>query len=271
MLSCQDCEKYLEVFLDQALDVKQSLDIEAHLSNCPDCRERVESERLMRQFIRDQVRETPLPTAVQRTLIRKALDAAVEETSWWQRFRMWAHPWNFVAGMATATVLLFLAFGSWNFGDKPENMTHRYVKEAWMAYQTYKAHRMPLEVQASDDKKVVAWFNQRMKRPLHVPCIMDQATKLMGGRLCRLVDRNSATFVYKRNGSDVFLFAFHNDNILISTKHKVQLPHQDQDLYVETVKGRPVAVWQRGGMVYSMVGELNRDDLIQVANTMHYR
>ncbi len=31
MLSCQECERYLPVFLDQALEVQVSLDMEAHL------------------------------------------------------------------------------------------------------------------------------------------------------------------------------------------------------------------------------------------------
>ena len=270
MLSCQDCEKYLEVFLDQALDVKESLDVEEHLRDCPDCTERAEAERLLRQFVRQQAREASLTPLAKLNMIRQAMDPPATP-SWWKRFLAWAHPWNFATGMATAAVALLLMLGSWPFGDQTDDMTHRYVQEASMAYQTYKNYSMPLEVKASDDKEVVAWFNQRMKRPLHVPCITDQATKLMGGRLCRLFDRKSATFVYKRNGRDIFLFAFHNDGVSISTKHKVRLPNQKQDVYFQTVEGRPVAVWQRGGIVYSMVGDLNHDDLIQVADTMHYR
>ncbi len=34
MLSCQECERYLPVFLDHALEVKESLDVQAHLQSC---------------------------------------------------------------------------------------------------------------------------------------------------------------------------------------------------------------------------------------------
>ena len=34
MLSCQECERYLPVFLDHALEVKESLDVQAHLLDC---------------------------------------------------------------------------------------------------------------------------------------------------------------------------------------------------------------------------------------------
>jgi anti-sigma factor RsiW len=108
-----------------------------------------------------------------------------------------------------------------------------------------------------------------MQRPLEVPCITDQATKLLGGRLCRLYEQKSAIFDYKRNNADLLLFAFHGKNLPFSSKYKVRL--QGRDMYVENIGGRPVALWHRGGIVYSMVGDLNRDDLLTVASTLYYR
>jgi len=40
MLSCHECERYLPVFLDHALEVKESLDVQAHLQSCPSCADR---------------------------------------------------------------------------------------------------------------------------------------------------------------------------------------------------------------------------------------
>jgi hypothetical protein len=40
---------------------------------------------------------------------------------------------------------------------------------------------------------------------------------------------------------------------------------------VQNVSGRPVAMWQRGGMTYSITGDMDRDDLIRVATTINYR
>ena len=56
MLSCQDCEKYLEVYLDSELDIKESLDVEEHLRDCPACTSYAEAERLVRQFVHQQAR-----------------------------------------------------------------------------------------------------------------------------------------------------------------------------------------------------------------------
>ena len=54
MLSCQECEKYLDAFLDDALDVKQCLDVEEHLRSCNACAHRAEAEQTLRHFVRRQ-------------------------------------------------------------------------------------------------------------------------------------------------------------------------------------------------------------------------
>src|SRR5215470_9612054 len=60
MLSCQECERYIPVFLDHALEVKESLDVQAHLQSCFSCHDRAESERRLRMFVR-QFLDVPPP------------------------------------------------------------------------------------------------------------------------------------------------------------------------------------------------------------------
>jgi anti-sigma factor (TIGR02949 family) len=99
MLACEDCERYLEAFLDQELDVKESLDMQAHLRSCPACMELAEAERACRHFVRAQVAETPLPEAMKSKLVRRAIDAATGRTAgaasratWWERLGTWIRP-----------------------------------------------------------------------------------------------------------------------------------------------------------------------------------
>ena len=281
MLACQDCERYLEAYLDQELDVKESLDMQAHLRACPACLALAETERAFRCFVREQASETPLPEASKLQLIRRAMDDAsgraatvAPAMTWWARLGEWIQPKDFALGMASAVVLLLLFMGPLSLRSKGGDATdqfsaNRFLQEASMAYRANLREPMPLDVAASDDKTVADWFRRRLTYSFQVPCITDGATKLMGGRLCRLFDRPSATFVYKRNGKDVMLFAFRGDGVLLPAKNRVRI--QNQDVYVHDVSGRPVAAWQQGGIVYSMVGDINRDDLLQIARTMEYR
>ncbi len=281
MLACQDCERYLEAFLDQELDVKESLDMQAHLRACPACMELAEAERACRRFVREQTHETPLPEAMKLQIIRRAMDDVTERTAvaaprttWWEWLCTWIQPKDFAWGMASAAAILLVLYGPFAAGSKGDDtaekfLADKFLQEASMAYRANQRQPMPLEVAASDDKAVADWFSRRLTYSFKVPCITDDATKLLGGRLCRLLDRPSATFVYKRNGKDVMLFAFRGDGVSLPARNRVRV--QDQDLYFHNVSGRPVAAWRHGGIVYSMVGDLNRDDILKIAQTMHYR
>lgn len=281
MLACEDCERYLEAFLDQELDVKASLDMQAHLSFCPACMALVEAEHACRHFVREQAVEPSLSEAIKVQLVRRALDGAsrypvavASKDTWWAWLGTWIQPKDFALGMACATVLLLVlirpfSLGSMGMGTAGGPNADQFLQDASMAYRANQLQPMPLEVSASDDKTVADWFSRRLTYSFKVPCITDDATKLMGGRWCRLLDRPTATFIYKRNGKDVMLFAFRGEGVSLPAKNRVRV--QDQDLYFHDASDRLVAAWQHGEIVYSMVGDLKREDIVQIAQTMQYR
>jgi anti-sigma factor (TIGR02949 family) len=224
MLSCQDCEKYLVAFLDNALEVKERLDVEEHLHSCTVCMNHAEAEQTLRQFLRQHTATPPLPEALKRRIVHQAMQPEPAVRPW--RWLLNAvHLRDFAIGMATAA--------------------------------------------SPDDKIVTQWLNTRMGYRLKMPCITDAATKLLGGRLCRLLDRKSATLAYQRNGVDLLLFAFKGAQFTLPKKYRVQA--KDHAFYIQNIAGRPVAMWQQEGITYSIVGDMDQDDLLQVASTIHYR
>ena len=100
-----------------------------------------------------------------------------------------------------------------------------------------------------------------------MPCITDTSTQLLGGRVCRILDRKSAAVMYQRRGVAIVLFAFHGDHMSLPTQQNA-VPN---GVHIRNASGRPVVMWQRDGVVYSMVGDVHRDDLMQVAKTVSYR
>lgn len=268
MVSCQDCEKYLDAFLDDALDVKETLDIAEHLQSCTVCSDRVEAERTLRGFIRQHAAVPALPDDVKRRIIRQAMHPAGSRPRW-LRSGMALRLRDFALGVAVAAALLLLFFGPLSNLSIDNDMASRFIREASITYQTYKTDRMPPEVASADDTIVAKWFNSRMGYPMKIPCITDEATKLLGGRLCRLLDRKTAMMIYQRYGKDIILFAFKGNHLSLPEKYRVRT--KDREFYVRRIAGRPVAIWRRGGTVYSMVSDLPQDDLLQVAATIAYR
>jgi anti-sigma factor RsiW len=258
MLSCQECERYLPVFLDHALEVKESLDVQAHLQSCCSCHERAERERRLRLFVRQFLAVPPPPEELKRAIILRAMQAE-RRCGWRAYLPVHVRLRDFVMGMATAAVLALAVYGIlpdlWSDRD-----LQQVLHEASMAYGTHIDQHMPLEVVSADDTAVTRWLNTHMGSHIKLPCITDTSMQLLGGRICRILDRKSAALVYQRRGVPIMLFAFHGDHM--------SLPTQQRSRYVS---GRPVVMWQRNGVVYSMVGDMHSDDLMQVAATVNYR
>jgi anti-sigma factor RsiW len=258
MLSCHECERYLPVFLDHALEVKESLDVQAHLQSCRSCHDRAERERRLRRFVRQFLDVPPPPEELKRAIILRAMQDE-RRCGWGAYLPVSVRLRDFAMGLATAAILALAVYGIlpdlWSDPD-----IQKVIREASLAYGTHIGQHMPLEVVSADDTAVTQWLNTHMGNHIKMPCITDTATQLLGGRVCRILDRKSAALVYQRRGVPIMLFAFHGDNM--------SLPTQKKPRYVS---GRPVIMWQRNGVVYSMVGDMHSDDLMQVVATINYR
>lgn len=267
MLSCEACEKYLLAFLDHELQVKESLDVEEHLRSCTSCSYLAEAEHTLRSLLRQQMTTPPLPEAVKQRIVRQAIQTPGSQR-WW-RWGIALYVRDVTIGVAAAAAVLLLVLRLFSLSSSGDDMVQKFAQEASVTYGTYRSQHIPPEVASTDDKMVTQWFNNRMGYPLKIPCITDQATKLLGGRICRLLDRKSATMIYQRNGVEILLFAFKGQQMPMPERYKVHA--KGHVFYVQSVAGRPVAMWQHGGITYSMVGDLDREALVQVATTIDYR
>ena len=245
--------------------MKESLDVQAHLQSCFSCYDRAESERRLRIFVRQFLDVPPPPEEIKRAMILRAMQA--ERQCGWRAYLPGpARLRDFAMGMAAAALLVLVVSGIlpdlWSDPD-----IQKVVREASLAYNTYVEQHMPLEVVSADAAAVTKWFSTHMGHHFKMPCITDASAQLLGGRVCRILDRKSAALMYQRGGVDIVLFAFRGDHMsLPAQKSAVQ-----NDVHIRNASGRPVAMWQHDGVVYSMVGDVRGDDLKQMAKTVSYR
>lgn len=268
MLSCQECERYLLVFLDHALEVKVSLDLAAHLQSCPPCGERAARERRLRHLVRESLQPPDLPEDLKRSMILRAVQA--EHPPRWRAYLPMPSNWRDFAIGGVTMALFVLALSGWLPDFASDRELQQVVRETSLAYGTYTTQHMPLEVVSADDTAVTQWMSHRMGFPIKMPCMTDSATQLLGGRVCRIGDRKSAAIIYQRHGIPIVLFAFRGDHMSLPVSQSPALPGH-QPIQIRHVSGRPVAMWQKDGVVYSMVGDVPRDDLMQVASSLNYR
>lgn len=269
MLSCQECERYLAAYFDHALGVKESLDVQEHLQSCTGCSERAEAETFFRAFLRTQLAVPPLSEQIKRRIIRRAVHPATVQRRLHMPRHLLSHVRDFTVGAAVAAAVMLLVFGAFSVWPTANDITQQVIRDASMAYGAYSGQGVPMEVVSTDDQQVTQWFNTRIGYELPRFCINDQATQLVGGRLCRLLNRKSAALKYQRNGSEFLVFAFKDEKLSLPIKQAVQT--RAGAMHIQQIDGRLVAVWQRNGITYSMVGEVDRDLLLNVAATVDYR
>lgn len=269
MLSCQECGRYLAAYFDHALGVKENLDLQEHLQSCPDCSDRAEAETFFRAFLREQLVAPPLSEQAKRRIIRRAVAPSTTRRRFQLPHQLLSHVRDFTVGAAVAAAVMVLVFGAFSVWPTANDITQEMMRDASMAYGAYRGKEVPMEVVSTDDRQVTQWFNTRMGYELPRFCINDQSTQLVGGRLCRLLNRKSAALKYQRNGSEFLVFAFKDDNLSLPIKQTVQT--KAGAMHIRQIDGRLVAVWQRNGITYSMVGDVDRDSLLNVAATVDYR
>jgi anti-sigma factor RsiW len=263
MLSCEQCRKYLAFYLDQALSVRESLDVHEHLQECLECTDLAAAERTLRAVVRQQAATTPLSVADKRRLLRRAMRrrqrwpwlAVLRETVQWRD-----------VGLATAVLLVFLT----PLRDllSGHDAAHKFVHETAMAYHTYLDQEVPMEVKTSDDGQLARWANDVIGRSLQVPCITDKGAQLVGGRVCRLRDRKGLAMKYRHEDSDLLVFAFRD--AALSLPDRRMTPTEAGKFYMRHVGGRPVILWQRAGVTYSLVGDIGPQALLRVAGSVRY-
>lgn len=266
MLSCEECERYLPVFLDQALGVQLTLDLEAHLQDCPPCGEQAARERCIRAFFRQSLQVPDLPDELKQRMVFQVMQA--DGPPRWYTYLPRPSNWRDFAFGGVAAALLVLALTGWFPDLSSDRDLQQVVRETSLAYGTHTSQHMPLEVVSADETAVTKWLSQRMGFPVQMPWMSDTSMQLVGGRLCRILDRKSAAVMYQRHGVPLVLFAFRGDHLSLHVSHDPPRSGHPP-IQMRHVSGRPVAMWQKDGIVYSMVGDMPRDDLMQVASSIN--
>jgi anti-sigma factor RsiW len=60
MSNCEDCEQWMQPYMDRVLTDAERVEAEGHLNECSYCRRRYRFEEHLRQFVRQAVVE-PMP------------------------------------------------------------------------------------------------------------------------------------------------------------------------------------------------------------------
>jgi anti-sigma factor RsiW len=242
-VDCRDVQNLLHPYADGELDLVRHLQVEHHLAECAVCAGR--EQGLQRQ--REAIAAAPLYYRAPESL-RVRLQAAFGPTPVVPARRNRRRP---VAALPTlaASILLLAGISAGVYltlrGAADDRVADRVVAGHVRSLQA--AHLT--DVASSDRHTVKPWFLGKLDFSPRVPDLSPHGYVLTGGRLDYLTDRPVAALVYLRRQHVINLFTWP--------------AAEDQELPVRTLdrQGFHVCHWQRGGMAYWAISDLNAREL----------
>jgi anti-sigma factor RsiW len=244
-MTCQELDQILYPYLDGEFQTEERLDVEAHLNQCAECRQRVHDEARMQQSLRRAARQAVDNTRAPDSL-RARLQVGIQQEqrrsqqAWWLR-------------ASAAALVLMTAGGAWMW-SQPEQHRH-FMEEAARRH----AKKLPVEISGDSHEQVEAWFENKVDHRVAVPRFPD--VTLAGARISNVKDRPAAYISYEhpaqKEGTParrIGLFVFDD------ARREIEAPPLPS-VQVGSSLGYNVAMWREGEIVYELVTDLDETDI----------
>ena len=233
-MTCDRAQELLGPYFDGELDLVNSLEVEKHLRDCPECSAALERYEALRAAIREQAPYFAAPPQLRKRI--QALQRA-PRAAW--TIPQWA--------LAAAAVLL-AAVGVWRLAPARGPAVEQEVVAAHV--RSLQANHL-MDVPSTDRHTVKPWFAGKLDFAPDVEDLSSKGFTLEGGRLDYIDGHPAAALVYKQR--------LHTINVF-------QWPAAgDQAVKLESRNGFNVAHWKHGGIESWAVSDLNAPELAEMA------
>ncbi|MBO0858065.1 MAG: anti-sigma factor [Chloracidobacterium sp.] len=247
-MSCQDRQDLIHAYLDGALDLVGSLEMEQRLRDCQECSQAYQNYEALRSAITAGSLYYKSPAHLQKRIqsaVGKGAKAEIKPQIWSRR-RLLA-----VTAVTGGFALAVLAILTWRI---PVFLTNRSTNDL-LTQEVVSSHVRSLmadhltDVSSSDQHTVKPWFNGKLDFSPPVKDLADRGFPLVGGRLDYLSNRPAAALVYHRQRHFINLFIWPSSSV------------PDKDERTGERQGYNLIHWTRAGMTFWAISDLNAGEL----------
>jgi anti-sigma factor RsiW len=257
-MNCDGSRTYLAAYLDDELDVAESLRVLKHLAECPDCRQTEEQQLALRFALRDpDLRVHPSADFVERieVVVRRAAkaEARSRRSSRFEFLHFESLRWM----PAAAVVLLLTLVGAFLVTNSSRSSHQQLIASAILAghIRSLQPNHL-IDVPSSDRHTVKPWFQGRLDFSPPVADLSELGWTLVGGRLDYVDGRSIAVIVYQRRMHNINVFLWPNRG------------SADELIRQEVAQGYQILHWNGAEMTYWVVSDLNNPELLDLARAL---
>lgn len=263
-IDCAELERSLEAYLDGEFDGADRAEAEAHLASCEACRGRAEARARVRDAVRSRLRAAMAPeTAAGHA--PAALRSRIEQQLARQRRpllrRLFAPlPLATLAACAAGVLVVLATRG----GPNPllEEAVRKHNRD------------LPLEVTAAGvggADAIPGWFAGKLDFRPSPPRFRADGVKVLGARISHLREWPAAYIRYELPRGNAGLFIVDDPEQRFHASGREIRLGPSSVVRVANARGYNVAVWRQNEIVYSLVSDLDEDDLFGLVATAQGR
>jgi anti-sigma factor RsiW len=246
-MNCADCELLLHPLIDGELDAVHAREVEAHVTTCAGCAEKLKTLRAMRAAMAGADLKFAAPASL-RNRIEAALPQpagkVVAPRQFFQPSRR-----TFFGGFAAGAALSGAIAATLVVGVFRSDQNQQVAGEVVSAHiRSLQAGHL-MDVETSDQHTVKPWFDGRVDVAPPVIDLTAQGFTLLGGRLDYIDGEPVASVVYQRRKHVINLFVAQR----LGAAHAGAM--------AETIQGYNVRHWSEQGLDFWAVSDLAGDEL----------
>ena len=250
-MNCETAKPYLDSYADGELDLVHHLKVEEHLTDCFNCDLHYKDlDALKTALADDKTLYFRAPRDLRRSIVSSLREADPEQKS----YSIWNWRWTPVfAAFAVAVVTLLTVFTLLRPATNSQDLLANEMVSAHIrSMMVGDPHLM--DVPSTDQHTVKPWFEGKLDFSPPVVDLGQQGFTLVGGRLDYAGGRAVAAIVYKRRQHIINLFVY-----------PATATNVDQAL---SKQGFNIVRWNKGGMTFWAVSDLNAAELQQFSDLL---
>ena len=246
-MNCTECELLLHPLIDGELDAVHARDVEAHVTTCAGCAEKLKTLRAMREAMAGADLKFAAPASL-RNRIEAALPSPSAQIIAPRKFSQPSRR-TFFGGFAAGAALSGAIAATLVIGVFRSDQNQQVADEVVSAHiRSLQAGHL-MDVETSDQHTVKPWFDGRVDVAPPVIDLTAQGFTLLGGRLDYIDGEPVASVIYQRRKHVINLFVAQR----LGVKHAGAM--------AETIQGYNVRHWSEQGLDFWAVSDLAGDEL----------